>query len=92
MHESHQRQPLPARNERIEVDGVVLQLSMLLDGSCLVGGLIPYARYELELESEAGECIVITTADDETFVLSDPPAGILRFRIDATRCTPWIER
>ena len=85
-------EPPSARIARIEVDGVVVQLAMLLDGSCIAGGLIPYARYELRLENENDEQVAITTADDGTFVVSDPPEGRLRIHIDAARRSHWIER
>ena len=63
-----------------------------LDGSCIAGGLIPYARYELRLDNESGEQMAITTADDGTFVVPDPPTGRLRILVDAARCSHWIER
>ena len=86
------REPLPATTVSIEVDGVVVRLAMLLDGSCIVGGLIPLARYELRLEDEAAEIVEVATADDGTFSVLEPPAGPLRIYIDANRRPEWIER
>ena len=86
------REPTPANIGRIEVDGVVVQLAMLVDGTCIVGGLIPYARYELRLENEQGEMMAVVTADDGTFEVTDPPQGRLRVHIDADRRSEWIER
>lgn len=75
------------------VDGVVVQLAMLDDGSCIVGGLIPpYARYELQLENERGERMTVKTAIDGTFCVVDPPQGRLRIHIDADRRSGFIER
>ena len=85
-------EPKPGKAVRIEVDDVVVQLAKLLDGSCIAGGLVPGARYQVRLENEAGEATEIVTANDGTFVVSDPPTGRLRVYVDAERRSGWVER